>query len=483
FTTTQRLLLEDQDEPAPPIPGQDDWSQNDLYEYDFNAPGQKLRLVTGSADPEGAGLVANGLFLVSEDGAYAYFLARGRALTGPNARDASPEPGDHNLYVYHRAAAQAGGTTTFIGALASINESLIQVSAAGRYALFRSTADLAGERSAGDLHSDVYRYDAAEDELLRVWTNDPAHNGTARADGASLERTTNSVSGVPSAASSRGSTGGWNSFLQVSDDGSLVGFTTAEPLSRDDRNAESDAYLWEAATGRMTLLTAGTSKPGNQFAGSSFTGMTPSGDSLFVRSASPLVKEHTSGQNAAYVIRRDGGFSEPAVPPEICVGDDCQRAETSMPGPFAGAGSSTFAGAGNVVLPSGAPKTEKRSKVRVRKVKTVRGSRTRVRVSVPGKGKIRVSGSGLARASKSAKKAGTYRVTVKLSQRAKRTLRRKDRVKVRVRVRFRPVEGKSSVVRRSVTFRTAKKKTRSSKSSSRSVRRVSVLSSDVQKGR
>ncbi|MFA4928438.1 MAG: hypothetical protein WC558_07970 [Patulibacter sp.] len=468
FATEQQLVPEDQDTS----------DRNDLYEYDFNASGQKLRLVTGSAEPEGAGVSAAGLFRVSDDGAYVYFVASGRPLAGPNDRGAAPQPGDSNLYVYRRADGQANGSTTFIGALASVEEQAAQMSATGRYFLFESAADLVGERVAGDAQKDAYLFDAQEDALRRVWTNDPAHNGSGRVDGATVGSGSSSVGGVPSAASSRVSTGGWNSGLQVSADGSLVGFTTREALSQDDRNDVTDAYLWEAVSGRLTMVTDGTTRVANRFIGSGFIGMTPSGDSLFVSSASPLLREHTSGQNAAYVIRRSGGFPEAAAPREPCEGDDCQPKIPTPPGPGGPAGSSTFGGPGNVLQGS----SSSSASVRIGKVKSVRGSSTRISVRVSGKGKIQVSGANLARTSVAVGKAGSHRVSVKLSAQGRRTLQRKQRLKVRVSVRFTPAKGKSVISRVSVTF-SVKTKARKAKASSRGTRELSVLTSDLQKGR
>lgn len=462
FTTEQALLPEDQDAS----------SQNDLYEYDFNATGNKLRLVTGGTGPEGAGVSVAGSIRTSADGAYVYFMATGRALAESNARGVAPQPGDNNLYVYHRPAGQASGTTTFIGALTSLNEQAAQVSSTGRFFLLQSTANLTGERVAGDGHADLYRYDSQDDELLRVWASDAEHNGPARVAGAIMEGGGRSIDASPSPASQRGGSGEWSPWLQVSDDGSIVGFTTAEPLSRDDRNTDADAYLWEASTGRLTLLTTGTSTPGNRYVGSQFTGMTPSGESLYVTSASPLLREHTSGQGAAYVIRRGGGFPEAPAPDPPCVGDKCQGPPSPSPPGLGPAGSSTFAGSGNALLATRiSPAT-----VRVGKVRAVRGSSTRIAVKVSGRGKIRASGSNLVRTSRSVDKAGSYRLAIKLSKKARRTLQRKQRLKVRVSVRFVPKEGKAVVARASVTF--------ISKAKGRvSPREPGVLLSGVRKGR
>jgi hypothetical protein len=465
FSTTQKLLAEDQDTTAP----------NDIYEYDFNATGQKLRLVTGGPASAGANVAAASLFRVSDSGSYVYFVASGRPLTSaPNARGVSPVSGGTNLYVYHRAAGQTSSTIKFIGALSSINDQRSQLSSDGRYLLFETAADLTGERSPGDVHPDLYRYDAQSGELLRVWTDDPAHNGAARTGSAYVEGSIMLAVGVPSAASARVSTGGWNGNLSLSDDGSLVGFTTAAALSPDDRNRSEDAYLWDASTGDITMLTDGSTKPRNPFvgAGSRFSGMTPSGDSLFVTSSSPLVAAHDSGAGAAYVIRRGGGFLGPPPPPDPCAGDACQPSVPTPRGPDGSVGTSTFVGPGNVLMapPSPAPSLS------VSKVKTVRGAWTRATVRVSEAGKIRVSGRNLVRTSKAAHKSGTVRVLLKLTKRGKQQLRREGRVKTRIDVRFAPENGKTIRKRASVTFRS---KATKRKSSSRSTRTSNVQSSAV----
>jgi hypothetical protein len=435
FTTEQQLLSEDQDTS----------NKSDLYEYDFDATGQKLRLVTGSSDPSGANVRPTGLLRVSDDGAYVYFVAAGRALAGENNRGVSPQPGANNLYVYHRAAGQASGTTTFVGALGSSFNNYPQTSSTGRFLLLFTTANLTGERVVGDTHSDLYRYDAQEDEMLRVWTNDPGHNGIARVGGPTMSRPPETADNVPSGGTQRSA--GWWPNLQLSDDGSLVGFTTVEPLSVDDRNASSDGYLWEADTGRITLLTDGTTKPQSQFRGSIFSGMTPSGNSLFVRSATPLLKGHTSGQEAQYVIRRNGGFPEQALPPEPCVGDVCQGSPVA-PRVVPKVGSVDFSGPGN------APATS----VSVSKLKAVVGGAARLRVRVPAAGRISVSGASVRTANRAAGKARTVTVRVALSAKAKRTLKKRKRLSVKVRVAFESRAGGSASKTVTVVFKQPKAK-------------------------
>jgi hypothetical protein len=434
FTTEQQLLPEDQDTS----------DRNDIYEYDFNATGQRLRLVTGGSDAAGAAVDQGGLFRVSDDGAYVYFGARGRALAGPNSRGVSPQAGGDNVYVYHRPAGQADGTTTFIGAREAFSIYSPQISSTGRFLLLPSTADMTDERLAGDAYPELYRYDAQEDELLRVWTTDTAHNGAARVDGPQVAAVPDSDGNVPSAGMQQQTA--WNPALQMSDDGSLVGFTTAEPLSPDDHNTRTDAYLWQADTGRIILLTDGTSKPGNRVNGSQFNGMTPSGDSLFVLSASPLLKGHTNGQNAGYVIRKDGGFPDQALPPDPCAGDVCQGPPAPPPPAVPVVGSVDFTGPGN------APSTS----VSVAKAKAVVGSAAKIKVTVPESGRLSVSGASVRKAGKSADKAQTVTVTVSLTANGKKTLKKKQRLVVKARVAFRSATGASAATSVTITFKQPK---------------------------
>jgi hypothetical protein len=435
FTTEQQLLPEDQDTS----------NKSDLYEYDFNATGQKLRVVTGSSDPSGANVRPSGLFRVSDDGAYVYFVAAGRALAGENNRDVSPQSGANNLYVYHRAAGQASGTTTFVGALGSSFNNYPQASSTGRFLLLFTNADLTGERVPGDTRSDLYRYDAQEDEMLRVWTNDPEHNGPARLGGPTVGSQPESADNVPSGGMQQSA--GWSTGLQVSDDGSLVGFSTVEPLSADDRNGASDGYLWEADTGRITLLTDGTTKPTSQFRGSIFSGMTPSGDSLFVRSATPLLRGHTSGQLAQYVIRSNGGFPDQASPPEACVGEACQGSPVAPP-VVPTVGSVGFSGPGN------APSTS----VSVSRLKAVVGRVARLRVRVPAAGRVSVTGRAVRDSRRSAGRARTVTIRVALSRKARRTLKKRKKLSVRVRVAFQSRAGGSASKTMRVTFKQPKAK-------------------------
>jgi hypothetical protein len=444
FTTQQKLVNGDQDTS----------DKTDLYEYDFNATGEKLRPVTASLDPAGAGFIGGGVTRISDDGSHVYFVANGRPLAGANARGVAPQAGGQNLYAYHREAGDAEGTTTFVGALdpgemtANAQRDAKASSGSGRFLLFASTANLTGEKQPGDTFSDLYRYDARNDELRRIWSNDPAHNGASRVAG----------TGYMGVFESMGAQGGgfqitWQGRggRQISDDGATIAFDTKEPLSPWDANAQYDVYLWRANTGRLTMLTDGYAdapRGPNANALSNLQGMSRSGNSIFLTSYRPLLAAASSGQTSAFVVRVNGGFPDAPKPPPVCAGDSCQGPETVSPGsPEIGTGKD--AGSGNVPAVA-------RGEVSVVRPKAVRGTRVVLRVKAPGKGRLKLSGGAVRGSSKAVAKAGSYRIAVRLNARAVQRLRKSGRLGVKVQVTFRAAIGRSSSRTVSVTFKTQK---------------------------
>lgn len=440
FSTEQKLVDGDQDSEA--------GTKIDLYEYDFGATGNKLIPVTIGSSATGAGVLR--LVRASPDGSHAYFVANGRPLTGANARGVTPQQGDNNLYVYQRKPGEASGTTTFIAALPTTDAGdlwtggdarrRVITSDDGRYLLITSRGDLTGDRLPGDVFQDIYRYDAATDELLRIWSPDPAHNGAERTAGAY-------VGGTPATQTDGGFQRWWQmlgSRRQITEDGETVIFDTDEPLSPNDVNDQMDVYTWQASTGDLTMISSGRSAvPARQ------AGITPSGNSLFLTTDYPFVRAHTSGSVATYVLRRGGGFPDAPAPPDPCKGDACQGSLVAVPA-TAPVGSVDFSGEGNVPLAS--------ASVTVSRLKAVAGSSAKLRVRVPAAGRISVSGASIRPASKSATKAATYTVRVTLGPKAKRKLKNKKTLKVRVSVAFQTRPGVSASKKVTLTFKAPKDK-------------------------
>jgi hypothetical protein len=337
------------------------------------------------------------------------------------------------------------------------------VSADGNTWVFSSTKQLRGATtdpaprpSPYDLASEVYRYVVGDDGVTCISCPAP---GAPSSLGASIDAFGPHDTGeiVGNGAPGRPS-------RNVSPDGKRVFFYTPNALLPEDVNTKGDVYMWE--NGALTLISTGKSPRNTYLLDSS-----ASGDDVFFASVEELFPGDVDEAYDVYDARVGGGQAGIAKE-ESCSGDGCQGSLTSPPGSTTPP-SATFQGLGNppvVEVPSGGGV----GKPQVAKVKTVRGTSTRLSVKVPGKGAIRISGPGLTSSSKTVSKAGTYAVTVRLSERAQRTLARKHRVKVRIGVRFVPSTGKAASVSVAATF--------TSKSAARS-RRATVLLSDARKSR
>lgn len=431
FSTEQELLDGDGDTSL----------KRDLFEYTFNAEGGgTLRSVTSSSTTTGAGVT--GVSRVSADGSHVYFVANGQPLvTTQNARGDVPVLGDTNLYVYKRQSGDAVGTIAFVGKLAPADTQVggsgdagrtVQASDDGRFFTFVSRADVAGDRLPGDTHLDAFRYDAAQDDLRRLWPDAPEVNGAARTAGVFRD-----VCECGGESGSRNKALRYSQFM--SQDGAVVGFSTTEALDPRDQNTAYDGYVWTLADDAVHLVTSGQ---GSAFS-DRFAFVSQSGNSIGVASATGLVPEHTSGQTAAYVLRKGGGFAPPEPPEPPCSGDGCQGPLGDPP---------TLPRLESFVGPGDVAENAPSRKVRLLKVSAARAraaSRTgtlriplrvnrsgRVTVSVTGAVSDRRSGARkqrrVGRTVLDAKRAGRYDLRVRLTSRARKTLRWDGKLALRV---------------------------------------------------
>jgi hypothetical protein len=219
----------------------------------------------------------------------------------------------------------------------------------------------------------------------------------------------------------------------ISADGKRVFFQTAASLIPQDSNGKIDVYAWENGVTRLT--SDGKGKYDTRFLSAS-----PSGDDVFLATRNRLLGEDRDDYVDVYDARVGGGFAPAPDEAPVCQGDSCQGLPTGQP-VAPSIGSVSFSGPGNEASAPRAPS----GKVKLSTSKrTVRGSVFTVSVKVPGKGKITASGSGLRSVKRTATRAGTYRVKVQLTARAKQTLRRKHQLKVTVRVGYTPLDGRGS---------------------------------------
>lgn len=423
MTTTQRLLDADLH------------AGTDLYEYDFRRePADRLRLVSsGPVPPQVQGVVA-----VSEDASYVYFVAKG-VLDHAEADTGEPQEGAPNLYVRIQGPVDEPARTRFVATLDAGDSNLwafplISENALtpdGRFLAFASAARLTADDQ--DSLSDIYRYDAGAGDLRRAWPDDPAVNGPGRTAG----------SGFADRRSPTGAFANWGlnestPLPQIADDGSAIDFLTSEAMTPGDLNGKDDAFVWDAATDGVTMIS-----DGDDPRGIISVAMSADGKTHFLATISRITREHTATSVALYAVRQGGGFLAPESPPP-CAGDACQGPTTAPP-PSA-AGSDASGGDGNVPAPI-------RASVHVAKLRTVTGSTAALRVRVPGTGRITVNGSSIRRTGAKVPKAGTYTVKVALTSSAERSLRKKKTLKVNARVSYRVDGGRSALRTVTVTFK------------------------------
>ncbi|HEV3001526.1 MAG TPA: hypothetical protein VGW75_12365 [Solirubrobacteraceae bacterium] len=289
----------------------------------------------------------------------------------------------------------------------------LQVTPDGRHAAF-ATAD---PLEAGDTDGavDVYRYDADDNSLTRVSPGNEATPAAVNAwcDGTvALER------------------------RFISDDGRLVAFQTAEALVAEDTNGRVDVYRYDAGTGAVALISAGTGARDSRFVALSRDGQ----DVLFA-TRDRLVTQDVDDIVDVYTARVGGGFPPVEPPARLCSEDECQGTAPGVP-PAGRTASETTTGAGNLTPdpdPPAAVRIVLRRIGEAAKRRAARTGRLRIAVTATGAGRLtaalRARGVTAARAARTLTGAGTVRLTLRLSRTVRRALARRGRLRATVVVR------------------------------------------------
>jgi len=216
-------------------------------------------------------------------------------------------------------------------------------------------------------------------------------------------------------------------------------FQTTSRLLSADENDKPDVYLWDA--GRLSLVSDGRHPYGSYLFGAS-----KDLDDVFFTTAASLVPQDVDGSGFdLYDARVGGGFplaDDESLP---CSGDGCQGSASSHS--QTSVGSLVFRGVGNTRPSSASPS------VRISKLKAILGPVGTLKVRVPGAGRISLRGVVVRDATKPASRAATYRLTVRLSAAARRTLANKGAVRARVTVAFRATSGRSASKAITVKFK------------------------------
>jgi hypothetical protein len=126
----------------------------------------------------------------------------------------------------------------------------------------------------------------------------------------------------------------------LSADGRFVFFSSGDRLVTGDTNGQFDAYVYDSATGRQSLISSGESN-----APSYFMEASPDGSDVFFATAERLSRWDVDSAQDIYDARMGGGFPEPLPAPPSCQGDGCQPAAVGLNDPTPS--SAIFTGPGN----------------------------------------------------------------------------------------------------------------------------------------
>jgi hypothetical protein len=325
-----------------------------------------------AGDSSGSGPQVQGVMAVSPDGSSVYFVAHGR-LTGANQAGRSPTPGADNLYVYGPNA-QGEARLAFIGTMARTDEAqwsrgvrYPNVTPDGRFLVFTSHRALTSDVTREEGPTQIYRYDAIAEELVRVSIgeqgfNDNGNAGVTGADATIQESYVGfKVGGRPDPT--------------MSDDGRFVFFSSPVGLTPGALNDEhvignskvlaQNVYEWEAPgtkvsegaaaceepEGCVWLISDGRDKTEGSLNHKNETavqllGSDATGRNVFFETMDQLVAGDQDAQIDFYDVRVDGGF--PASSEHQCESlASCHQQPSSEEPTLEGPASSVFSGFGN----------------------------------------------------------------------------------------------------------------------------------------
>ncbi len=387
-----------------------------LYEYDFDNPaGHNLVLVSaadGSVDGPvvAGGPRVQGVMAISSDGSHVYFIAQGVLTSVANGDGQSAQNGAENLYVFERDATYPQGHIAFIAALPGEAVGFVaegvdgsqwvdgvnnaNVTPEGRFLVFTSHMALTSDDTRGEGPAQVYRYDAATGELVRISIGNNGFNDNGNMSVGDA--------GIVPAFGRHEARAGWPRLdPSMSDDGSSVFFTSPVALApgalndvplaseKANRYAENvyewhEGHIYLISDGRDTSVTAGVSSV-------KLLGSDTTGTNVFFTTADPLVPADTDTQDDIYDARVCTA-SEPCIssaPPVVsCIGEACHGTPSSAPSLLAPV-SATFSGAGNLAPPQAKPVIKVKKKVKHARTahgkKPVKAKRGKPRRAVSGR--------------------------------------------------------------------------------------------------
>ena len=229
-------------------------------------------------------------------------------------------------------------------------------------------------------------------------------------------------------------------------DGSTIVFVTAEALSAQDIDGVSDVYAWHD-DGRVSLISDGRT-------GGTRAWITPSGRDIFFSTDGRLTESDGDVNTDIYDARVGGGFD--LSQPVPCFGDGCRGRPSPAPGLPGPSGDGSADRGSEAVVPAlslGVVSATQRRRL-------AQTGRVTLSVKTNAPGVVAVSGSvtglpgAVGRVRKTVAVAGTVRLTVVLSKKARARLAARGGLSVRLVVSHSKV-----ALSRSVTLRLTHTKT------------------------
>ena len=377
----------------------------DLYRCELppGGPASGCATLTDISVPTEAGGSAEVLGIaaaIGEDGAGIYFVGKGVLDDSPNQRGDSAAPGQPNLYLW-----QEGAGARYIATLAEEDEPVwgagtgsngetalnlvAQASPSLRYLAFNSQGELTGydssDAASGEPVQEVYRYDAATDQLDCVSCNPSGGNPTGqvprreeRVDPIGIWQDRLVAASLPEAFEANFAISLYRPRA-VLDNGRTF-FNAIDPLVAADSNGEWDVYQYEptgvgdctnatsggslvrSAGGCVGLISSGTAEEEAAFLDASATG----DDAFFLTSAKLSVLDED--QEVDVYDARVDGITATLDPISDCLGEACQPLAQAPNDPTPA--SAAFRGAGNVRsakqkhCPKGKHRVRRKGKVR-----------------------------------------------------------------------------------------------------------------------
>jgi DNA-binding beta-propeller fold protein YncE len=357
-----------------------------LYEFECpdhcENPASRHIVDVSAGDNSGLGPQVQGVIAIPAGGSDVYFVAHGTLTTGANPAGQEPVPGSDNLYVYRTATGGAPSHLAFIATLAESDQrmwtkddglGIADVTPDGRFLVFPSHRALTRDATTAEGPAQIYRYDAATEQLQRVSIgshgfNDNGNNPAGDARIVEAEKGMALGTGVGRADPTMSDNGQFVFFQSPA--GLTPGALDNQHVLGNNAVLAQNVYEWSAngakladggtvceqAEGCVSLVSDGKDviEGSDAHANASaveLLGADQTGENVFFWTADPLVPQDTDTQVDLYDARVGGGFPAPPAPP-VCEagvllsGEVC-RGAGSTPGVFSAPGSVLFSGPPN----------------------------------------------------------------------------------------------------------------------------------------